>query len=122
MANPTVVVAPEVVTLAEDLQQGACIEVYYLDAHGTPQRTTVAPAWASEEGIRVELRPHLVVTQQTCDPESGDYGTETLEIPLERVLIADVSQEDQYGEQPYETYLQARWVHAPHGTLLRLRT
>lgn len=113
-------VAPELETLAQDLSESSVVEVYHLDDHGDPHKVCAQPGWCSEDDVRIELRPHLVVTRPVQDPDSEDgYRLETTEIPLGRVLIAKVLEDDAYG-QPYDTVQRALWVNGPHGQLLRL--
>ncbi len=117
MSNPNLV-APELETLARDLSQSSSVEVFYLDDQGAPQKA----AYYSQslgDAVRIEMKPHLVVTRQIqddSDPES--WSTEDVSIPLERVLMANISVSDEWA--PSGEIQSSQWVNGPHGKLLRL--
>jgi len=118
MTKPNLV-TPEVEALAVDLAESGLVEVHYLDESSRPQKIYYSDQ-ALGETVRIEMRPHLVVTRQiqhSSDPD--DWGTEDVAIPLERallVLTSTVGDElDQFREIP-----RAHWVNGPEGKLLRL--
>lgn len=111
-------VPAELVTLARDLSESSSVEVYYLDDQGDPRKA----AYYSQslgDAVRIEMRPHLVVTRQIQDDSDAEgWSTEDVPIPLERVLMANVSVSDEWN--PSGEIQRALWVNGPHGRLLRL--
>lgn len=118
-------VAPEVEAFVEDLSQSHWVEVNYLDAKGDLQRVFYDRN-CPDEDIRIEMRPHLVATHSIQDADSPDgsgYRLETVEVPLERVLLSTVY-ENRGCPEPQCEYCgndrpTARWV-TNYGRLVRL--
>lgn len=111
-------VSAELEALARDLSESSSVEVYYLDGQGEPRKA----AYYSQslgDAVRIEMRPHLVVTRQIQDDSYPEgWSTEDVPIPLERVLVANVSVSDDWN--PCGEIQLSLWVNGPHGQLLRL--
>lgn len=126
MAN---LVTPETETFAVDLSLASWVEVNYLDPQGS-QRRVICDRNHLGQDIRIEMRPHLVVTHEIPDAESEDgYRLETIEMPLERVLLSNVYERQSGPELQRcssgcemcsdQDQLLARWV-THFGNLVRL--
>jgi hypothetical protein len=112
-------VSPQLESLAVELSRSTWVQVYYLDSQGEPRRVCYDRNWV-DENIRIVMKPHLVVTHQIQDASSPDgpgYRLETVEVPLERVLLTRVSENEPGAPDDAQDTL---WVNGPASQLLRL--
>ena len=104
--------------LEKDLSSSE-VTIRYLDG-GTLKEVHESDPLDPLGGIRVELRPQIVVVRSEMDDDRCYHEQVVAAIPLESVVAIEVAE---WGEEdvPYHdpTRPVARWFRGPNGQLLR---